>query len=76
MTVTTIRKIVLDYLADAEDDKIKAIYTLLKNDIEPEAEFELTEEQYQILERERELHLSGKSKSYTREEARQLITGR
>ncbi|RKR82681.1 hypothetical protein BDD43_2866 [Mucilaginibacter gracilis] len=75
MTATTIRKIVLDYLAHAEDDKIKAIYTLLKDDIGLESDFALTDEQYKILENERELHLAGKTQSYNREQARQLIKG-
>lgn len=38
-----------------------------------ESTFDLTEEQCQLLEEERALHLSGESKSYTREEARELI---
>jgi hypothetical protein len=73
MTATTIRKIVLDYLANAEDDKVKAIYTLLKDDIGDNNTSKLTDEQYQILERQRELYLSGEVKPYTREEAMQLI---
>ena len=36
---------------------------------------ELTEDQFQILEKERELHLAGKTKSYTREEANEIIKG-
>jgi hypothetical protein len=37
--------------------------------------FELTEEQFKMLKVDRKLHLSGKSKSYTREEAHQIIKG-
>lgn len=37
--------------------------------------FVLTEEQYQFLLAEEKLHLSGQTKSYTREEARQIIMG-
>lgn len=33
----------------------------------------LTEEQFQIIEEERELHLAGLTKSYTREEANEMI---
>lgn len=33
----------------------------------------LTDEQLQILDKEHEMHVSGKSKSYTREEAIQII---
>jgi len=37
--------------------------------------FVLTDEQYQWLLKEEPLHLSGDGKSYTREEARQIIMG-
>ncbi|RYZ95257.1 MAG: hypothetical protein EOP47_26180 [Sphingobacteriaceae bacterium] len=74
MTITAIRKKLIDYLADADADKVKAIYTLLENEIEEQ--YELTEEQFEILDRERELHLNGLSKSYSRQEARLLVTGK
>jgi len=35
----------------------------------------LTNKQLQILDKEHEMHVSGKSKSYTREEAIQIIKG-
>ncbi len=73
MTITAIRNRLMSYLADADDNKIKAVYTLLEKDIEEKEVFVLTEEQLQILDKERELHLSGKSKSYNRTEARQII---
>ena len=75
MTTITIRQKLMTYLADADDSKVKALYTLLEKEIRDEDSFVLTEEQYQILDHEREMHLSGKSKSYTREEARQIIIG-
>ena len=75
MTTLTIRKKLMAYLADADDSKVKAIYTLLKSDIQEESTFKLTEEQLQILDKERELYLSGKSKSHTREESLQIILG-
>ena len=74
MTITTIRKKLIDYLADADADKVKAIYTLLEKEIGEQ--YVLTDEQFDILERERALHLTGLSKSYSREEARLLITGK
>jgi hypothetical protein len=75
MTAATIRKKLITYLADADDSKVKAIYTLLEKEIEEEAPVSLTDEQLSILEKEQELHLNGQSKSYTREEARQIIKG-
>jgi len=75
MTTSTIRKKLITYLADADETKVKALYTLLEKEIEQEDTFVLTEEQLEILENERHLHLSGQSKSYTREEAHQIIKG-
>lgn len=75
MTTLTIRKKLISYLADADDSTVKAIYTLLKNDIKEEGTFKLTEEQLHILDEERELHLSGKSKSHTPQESLQIILG-
>jgi hypothetical protein len=65
----------MTYLADADDSKVKAIYTLLKEDIRGEDSFKLTNEQLLILEREREMHLNGQTKSYTRQQANQIIKG-
>ena len=73
MTITAIRNRLISYLADADDNKIKAVYTLLEKDIDEKELFVLSEEQLQILEKERELHLSGQSKSYNRNEARQIV---
>jgi len=75
MTTTAIRKKLLNYLADADDAKVKAIYTLLERDIQEEGHFELTDEQFQILEKEREMHFNGQTKSYTRQQADQIIRG-
>ena len=76
MTTTTIRKKLMTYLADADDSKVKALYTLLAHEIEHEVDFVLTEEQLEILDEERELHLSGESKSYSRLEALEIIKGK
>jgi len=74
MTTAAIRKKLITYLADADDSKVKAIYTLLEDDIRQD-EISFTDEQLQILERERELHLSGQTKSYSRQEAIEIIKG-
>jgi hypothetical protein len=75
MTTTAIRQKLMTYLADADDSKVKAIYTLVEGDMNKEDAFELTDEQLNILDTEREMHLSGKTKSYTRQEANQIIKG-
>ena len=39
MTSTAIRQRLITFLSDAEDNKIKAIYTLLEQEIEAEKSF-------------------------------------
>ncbi|GAC1309935.1 MAG: hypothetical protein NVSMB24_26270 [Mucilaginibacter sp.] len=75
MTTLAIRKKLMTYLADADDSKVKALYTLLEKEIRDEETFTLTDEQLQILEKEREMHVNGESKSYNRAEALQIIKG-
>lgn len=75
MTTLTIRQKLMTYLADADDSKVKAIYTLLEREIREDDIFTLSDEQLQILDEERELHVTGQSKSYSREDANQIIKG-
>jgi hypothetical protein len=75
MATLTIRQKLMTYLADAEESKVKAIYTLLEKDIQEDHSFILTDEQLQILDKEHEMHVNGESKSYTRQEATQIIKG-
>ncbi len=63
----------MTYLADADDSKVKALYTLLEKEIEEEDTFELTDEQLQLLDLEHEMHVTGQTKSYSRAEAKQII---
>jgi len=74
-TTLSIRQKLMTYLADANDSKVKAIYTLLEREIKEEGDFKLTDEQLGILDKERAMHLSGQTKSYTRQEAAQIIKG-
>lgn len=75
MTTVAIRQKLMTYLADADDSKVKALYTLLEKEMEEEDTFVLTDEQLQILDREREMHVNGQTKSYNRHEAGQIIKG-
>jgi len=75
MTTATIRQKLMTYLADADDSKVKALYTLLEKDIQEEKTFALSDEQMQILEKEHNMYMRGEGKSYTREEARQIVKG-
>lgn len=72
MTIATIRKRLIDYLQEADDSKVKAMYTLLENDIQSYDE-PLTEEQLLILDKERELYVNGQVAPYTKMEALDFI---
>lgn len=63
MTTIAIRKKLMTFLADADDKKVKAIYTLFEDEINLEGNFKLTEEHIKILDERRARHLSGKDKS-------------
>ncbi len=43
MATTNIRKKLIAYLAEADDKKVKAIYTLFEEGIEREVKFKLTD---------------------------------
>lgn len=73
MTTSVIRKKVIRYLADVDDKKIKAIYSLLENEIEEKSTFNLSTDEIAILDKDREAHLNGKSASYSWEEAKNII---
>ncbi len=75
MATLSIRQKLMSYLATADDNKVKAIYTLLEADI-TEPRFVLSNEQLSILDREHEMHLAGQTKSYSRLDAIEIITGR
>jgi len=74
MTILAIRQKLMTYLADADDSKVKALYTLLENEME-EKKFILSDEQFRIIEKEHELYLKGEGKSYSAEESFQIIKG-
>lgn len=75
MTTIAIRKKLMTYLAEADDSKVKALYTLLKKEIQEEDTFVLTGEQLLTLDKEREMHISGETKSYSHQDASQIIKG-
>jgi hypothetical protein len=76
MTVAIIKEKLIHYVEDLDDKKAEALYTLLEDDIEDHSSFSFTKEQLEILHEERELHMSGKTKSYSWEEAKGIITGK
>jgi len=76
MTTAAIRKKLIGYIADADDKKVKGMYLLFEDEIERGGAFKLSEEHVKILEEEREKHISGKSKSYSMQEAKEIIRGK
>ena len=76
MTVATIRKKLKTYVDDVDDEKVKALYTLLEGDIEENSSFVLTKEHLSILDEEHALHVSGKTKSYSWEDTKKIIRGK
>jgi hypothetical protein len=76
MTVNTIRKKLMGYLADADQKKLKALYTLLEDDIQEAEKNVFTKEQLSLLNEEHALHISGKTKSYSWDEAKEIIRGK
>ncbi|MDN3584325.1 hypothetical protein [Mucilaginibacter flavus] len=68
MKMLTIRQKLITYLADADDNIISALYTLLERDIlekdlREDEGFDSTEEQFLLLEEQRELYIKGQAKS-------------
>lgn len=76
MTTTTIRKKLMTYIADADDKKVKGLYMLVEDEMSNSKKFKLSDTQIKQLEEERKKHINGKSKSYSREETKQIIRGK
>lgn len=66
----------MTYIADADDKKVKGLYMLIEDDISNKEKFEPDDEQIKMLERDRNEHIKGKSKSYSREDAKQIVLGK
>lgn len=75
MTTTVIRKKLMTYIADADDKIVKRLYMLIESDIRNVERFELNDEHLEMLEQDRQAHITNKTKSYKREDAKQIIRG-
>ena len=75
MTISAIRKKLKTYVDGVDDKKVKALYTLLQDEIEDSDGFSLSEEHLRILDKEHALHLNGQTKSYSWEDAKEIIRG-
>jgi len=71
MALAVVKEKLHDYIEHADDKKIKALYTLLESEIEPD--YELSEADMIELDRRWDNYLSGKSKSIPLEESMKNI---
>jgi hypothetical protein len=70
MTTAAIRKKLTDYLQTADDKKVKAIYTMVEDEINT-IENEIDDEFFAELERRSRAFEDGTAKTYTWEETKQ-----
>ncbi len=74
MSAVQIRKKVFDYITNADERILKAVYAMLKEyENAPAPKSMLSEEQYKEIDKRWKHHKSGKSKSYKIEEVRQYL---
>lgn len=59
------------YIDVADEEKLQAIYTILEHEIE--SEYTYTQDEIKMFYDRRQKHLNGESKSYTVEEALNLV---
>ena len=76
MTTTAIRKKLMTYIADADDKKVKGLYMLVEDEISKKGRLSLSAAQLKIVEKGKEMHLNGKTKSYNWPEAKEIIRGK
>ena len=75
MTTVTIRKKLHEFIADADEKKIKGMYLLLEDEIIKKEEFKLTSSHISILEEEKINYAKGLPGSYNWTEAKEIIRG-
>ena len=67
MKLAAVKEKLHDYIEHADEKKVKAMFTLVENDMEPDYEF--SEAELAELDRRWENYLSGKEKSYSLEDS-------
>ena len=75
MTTVAIRKKLHEFIADADDTKVKGLYLQMEDEIAKKHSFNCTPNHLEILEEEKRKHLNGVSESYTWNEAKEIIRG-
>ncbi len=76
MQTTTIRQKLHQYIDSSDEKLLKLMLALSKEYNEEDEDFEFTSETIQLLDKRREDRLSGKSKTYSWEEAKDIIIGK
>jgi hypothetical protein len=76
MTTAAIRKQLMNYIADADEKKIKGMYLLFEEEIKSYKQPKLSGRQLKILDEERKSHLAGETRSFSWAEAKQIIRGK
>jgi hypothetical protein len=76
MTTTAIRKKLITYIADADDKKVKGLYMLIEDEISQNSKFSLSANDIKMLEKDRQQHIKGKSKSYSWQDAKDIVRGK
>lgn len=71
MNTSTLREQLHQYIDDADDDKIAAIFTILRSDISNTTAY--TDEELKTFYERREKYLSGNTTTYSAEEALEYI---
>jgi hypothetical protein len=78
MTVAEKRKQMVDFLEKEADDKlVSMVYALVQEyTYDSGVHYELSDEQFEALEKAREIYKSGKAKTYTLEEVNNMLSGK
>ena len=76
MSTSELREKLISYLTKADNKKIKALYTLLEDEIDADADFVLTDDHMKILDAEREKYLNGTGGSHSWEDVKERIRGK
>lgn len=72
MNTAAIRQQLHEYIEQVNDKKIEGLYLFVEDEIN-QYHMSLTEDQINFLDQERGKHLKGDSRSYSREEAKEII---
>ena len=73
MSKINLRKKLHAYVADLDDEKVKAMLTLLENEVSYNTKSSMTEKDKREILRREQNRVSGKSKTYTLAESKKLL---